>query len=125
MGTRSSFQYYGILTLSGIGTLGEDLCQGHENQSHILPAITAGLVCGPLALLAVLARCFSRYLKIKRFGVDDWLSVLALIGFLVIVYAGAYSKSNPFVFLIFYFYGANESQLDSLIIHEQTRLALT
>ncbi len=43
-----------------------------------------GLVCGPLALLAVALRCYSRLSISERLGYDDWL-IMAAAAFLATV----------------------------------------
>lgn len=49
-----------------------------ENRDH--PAIVAILVIVVLTFIVVMARCFSRYFLVKRFGLDDGLAFLSVVG---------------------------------------------
>ena len=67
-------------------------CEGHANEKRVLPVLVTGLVCGPLALLAVLFRCYARSSTRKILTVDDWLAILALLFFIATVTTGTYSR---------------------------------
>lgn len=51
-----------------------------------------GLICGPIALIAVALRCYSRYSKTRRLGSDDWLAVAAGLVLIPLVVINIYSE---------------------------------
>ncbi|KAG4437280.1 hypothetical protein IFR05_007218, partial [Cadophora sp. M221] len=52
-------------------------CKGVPIESRAWDVAIIGLTFGPIALIAVVLRCYSRYSKNRRLGSDDWLAVAA------------------------------------------------
>ena len=56
----------------------EQLCSGATTQSRVSAAAIVGLVCGPLCLLAIALRFYSRCAIARCIGLDDWIMIAAV-----------------------------------------------
>ncbi|KUJ12789.1 uncharacterized protein LY89DRAFT_558860, partial [Mollisia scopiformis] len=59
-----------------VAIVDNQLCEGVPIQSRAWGVAIVGLVCGPLALIAIALRCYSRYSITRSLGWDDWLAVV-------------------------------------------------
>ncbi|KAK0100434.1 hypothetical protein ONS96_007711 [Cadophora gregata f. sp. sojae] len=60
-----------------VAAIKTEFCEGVPIASRAWDIAIVGLVCGPIALIAVALRCYSRYSKLRTLGSDDWLSIAA------------------------------------------------
>ncbi|PVH82275.1 hypothetical protein DL98DRAFT_620272 [Cadophora sp. DSE1049] len=60
-----------------VAAIKAEFCDGIRIESRAWDVAIVGLICGPIALVAVALRCYSRYSKFRRLGSDDWLAVAA------------------------------------------------
>jgi hypothetical protein len=65
------------LTEIEVATFNQQLCEGIPIESRSRRTAIVGLVFGPLAVLAVISRCYSRYSITKRLEYDDWTIIAA------------------------------------------------
>ena len=66
--------------------MNSELCKDVPiDESQVWAVAIVGLVCGPLALLAVMLRTYSRYYITKQLGMDDWVMIASGVVLIVVV----------------------------------------
>jgi hypothetical protein len=65
--------FYLFLTISGMSGLNTRVCDGFPIDTRAWSVALSGIVCGPLALIAVAVRFYTRITITKELGIDDWL----------------------------------------------------
>ena len=74
--------------------MNNQICAGVPIQSRSKAVGIVGLISGPLAVIAVILRCFSRYSTTRRLAADDWLAVAVGLLVIVLTVLDVYSTSN-------------------------------
>ncbi|CZR54594.1 uncharacterized protein PAC_04478 [Phialocephala subalpina] len=74
-----------------VAVVDRQLCEGTPIQNRAWGVAIVGLVCGPLALLAIALRCYSRYSITKYLGWDDWLAVATGVVLIPIIVLDCYN----------------------------------
>ncbi|KAH6702021.1 hypothetical protein BKA61DRAFT_704587 [Leptodontidium sp. MPI-SDFR-AT-0119] len=67
-------------------------CEGVPIESRAWDVAIIGLTFGPIALTAVILRCYSRYSKNRKLGSDDWLAVAAGLTVIPVIAIGIYNS---------------------------------
>ncbi|KAF8861864.1 hypothetical protein BDZ45DRAFT_671444 [Acephala macrosclerotiorum] len=75
-----------------VAVIDRQLCEGTPIQSRAWSVAIVGFVCGPLALLAIVLRCFSRYSSSKYLGWDDWLVVATGVVLIPLIVLDCYNS---------------------------------
>lgn len=76
-------------------------CEGVLIESRAWDVAIIGLTFGPIALTAVILRCYSRYSKNRKLGSDDWLAVAAGLTVIPVIAIGIYSEVHSLLMMAF------------------------
>lgn len=83
-----------ILKQTEVAVVNNKLCEGIPFESRSWPLSIVGLVCAPVAIIAVALRCYARIVVARQFGWDDAITVVAGLFLAALVVLDVYSKSN-------------------------------
>ena len=75
-----------------VATIKAEFCDGVPIESRAWDVAIVGLICAPIALIAVALRCYSRYSKTRTLGSDDWLAIAAGLILIPLIIINMYSK---------------------------------
>jgi len=82
-----------ILNQTDVAVVNHKLCEGVRFESRSWSLNIVGLVCVPVAIIAVALRCYARIAVARQFGWDDFTIVLAAVFLTVLMVLDLYSKS--------------------------------
>ena len=74
--------------------MNQQLCKGVPIESRSWLMATSGLVMGPLALIAIALRCYSRLTVTREFGYDDTVMAVVAVFLAALIAIDAESMSR-------------------------------
>jgi hypothetical protein len=82
-----------ILNETEVAVVNNKLCEGIPFESRGWALSIVGLVCAPVAIVAVFLRCYARIAVARQFGWDDFITVVAAAFLAALVVLDLYSKA--------------------------------